>query len=287
MRTPKGFTPADFGSDPWIIEIRGTDSEQAGFHETILALSNGHLGSRGSLEQGDPRHQPGVLVNGFHETWSIDYPEAAYGYAKTGQTILYAPDTTGLKVVVDGRPLDLASAEVIRKLDMRQGLVSTTAIWPEITVRWSRLVSLSRRHLLAMRAEVDGRRGGRIGFESGRIGFESGRIRFESGWRNRQDTDYLSVVEKESDPRRARSFGRRVLHAGPVKVEGASVAVVFRTARSGMDLALAVDHGRRSHKHRSDFDLDRRVRLHPRRIPDREESGLRSYLEPRPRPKPN
>jgi alpha,alpha-trehalose phosphorylase len=236
VRTPKGFTPADFGSDPWIIEIRGTDPEQAGFHETILALSNGHLGARGSLEQGDPRHEPGVLINGFHETWSIDYPEAAYGYAKTGQTILYAPDTTGLTVVVDGRPLDLARAEVTRKLDLRQGLVSTTAVWPEITVRWSRLVSLTRRHLLALRAEVDGRQSSGIGFESGRIGFES-------GWRNRQDTDYLSVVDAESDPRRARSFGRRVLEAGPVEVEGAATAVVFRTLRSGMDVALAVDHG--------------------------------------------
>ncbi len=227
MRTAKGFTPADYGSDPWIIEIRGTDPEKAGFYETILALSNGHIGARGSFEQGEPRHQPGVLVNGFHETWSIDYPESAYGYAKTGQTILYAPDTTGLTVVVDERPLELARAEVTRRLDLRQGLVTTTAVWPDVTVLWSRLVSLSRRHLLALRVEVEAPAGTEI----------------ESGWRNRQDTDYLSVVGAASDPRRARSFGRRVLAAGPVKVEGAAMAVVFRTVRSGMDLALAVDYG--------------------------------------------
>ena len=229
MRTPKGFTPADYGADPWIIEIRGLDPEKAGFHETILALGNGHIGARGSFEQGEPRHQPGVLVNGFHETWPIDYPESAYGYAKTGQTILYAPDTTGLTVVVDDRPLELARAEVNRRLDLRQGLVTTIAVWPDITVRWSRLVSLSRRHLLALRIEVDESKGQGT--------------KIESGWRNRQDTDYRSGVDDDSDPRRGRSFRRRVLQAGPVKVEGAAMTVVFRTVRSGMDLALAIDHG--------------------------------------------
>jgi alpha,alpha-trehalose phosphorylase len=228
VRTAKGFTPRDYGSDPWIIEIGGADPENAGFYETILALSNGHIGARGSFEQGDPRHQPGVFVNGFHETWSIDYPESAYGYAKIGQTILYAPDTTGVTVVAGDRPLVLAEAEVTRRLDLRHGLVTTTAVWPDVTIRWLRLVSLSRRHLLAIRVEVDQLNG-------------TG-IQIVSGWRNRQDTDYLSVVDEDSDPRRARSFERRVLVAGPVEVDGASMATTFRTVRSGMDLALAVDH---------------------------------------------
>ena len=234
MRTAQGFTPADYGFDPWIIEISAADPGRAGFFETILTLSNGHIGARGSFEQGEPRHQPGVLVNGFHETWSIDYPEAAYGYAKTGQTILYAPDTTGLTVLVDDRPLALSEAAVTRRLDLRRGLLTTTAVWPEGTVRWSRLVSLTRRHLIAMRVEVEP---APVQSEQQGTG-----IRIESGWRNRQDTDYLSVVDAESDPRRARSFGHRVLQSGTVKVEAASMAVVFRTVRSGMDLALAIDH---------------------------------------------
>jgi alpha,alpha-trehalose phosphorylase len=238
VRTARGFTPPDYGSDPWIIEIRGADPEKAGFYETILALSNGHIGARGSFEQGGPRHHPGVFVNGFHETWSIDYPESAYGYAKTGQTILYAPDTTGVTVVVDDRPLVLADADVTRRLDLRHGLVTTTAVWPDVTVRWLRLVSLSRRHLLAVRVEVEPSEGTGIQIASGQI--INGQIL--SGWRNRQDTDYLSVLDEDSDPRQARSFGRRVLVAGPVEVEGASMATTFRTVRSGMDLALAVAH---------------------------------------------
>jgi alpha,alpha-trehalose phosphorylase len=240
VRTAREFTPANYGSDPWIIEIGGTDPAKAGFYETILALSNGHIGARGGFEQGDPRHQPGVFVNGFHETWSIDYPETAYGYAKTGQTILYAPDTTGLAVVAEGRPLALAEAEVTRWLDLRRGLVTTVAVWPDLTVRWLRLVSLSRRHLLAVRVEVERQGTGTPAQSKERQGI--GTFQIESGWRNRQDTDYLSVADEDSDPRRARSFQRRTLVAGPIELDDASMTTTFRTVRSGMDLALAIQH---------------------------------------------
>ena len=228
MRIVKEFTPPQYGPDPWVIEIRGADPKKIGLHETILALSNGHLGLRGSFEQGEPRHQPGVLVNGFHETWAISYAEAAYGYATTGQTLLFAPDASGVSIHVDGRPLELASADLTRRLDLRTGIVTTAAVWQDLDAEWSRLVSLTRRDLLAIRLRLEGN--------------DAPAASVVSGWRNRQDTDYLTPSESDSDPRRGRSFGRRVLDAGPMKIEGSSLAMVFRTARSGMDLALALDH---------------------------------------------
>jgi len=239
VRPPKEFTPPDYGSDPWVIEVGGTDPDRAGLHETLLALSNGHIGARGSFEQGEPRHQPGVLVNGFYETWPIEYSEAAYGYARTGQTIVYAPDTTSLTVETDDGPLDLGQAQVNRRLDLRTGILTTTAVWPQVTVKWARLVSLTRRHLLAFRVEWELRKGtGPPAHSEG-----SATPTIVSGWRNRQDTNYLSVGESEFDPRRARSFGRRVFEAGPIKIEAPALSMVFRTARSQMDLALALDHG--------------------------------------------
>ena len=228
MRIVKEFTPPDYGPDPWVIEIRGADPETIGLHESILALSNGHIGVRGSFEQGPPRHQPGLLVNGFHETWAIDYPEAAYGYATTGQTILFAPDATGMSIHIDDHPLELGSAEMTRRLDLRKGVLTTSAVWPELSAQWSRLVSLSRRNLLAIRVRTEGGK--------------ASAATVVSSWRNRQDTDYLAADESGSDPRRARSFGRKVLNAGPMKIESSSLAMIFRTARSGMDLAFALDH---------------------------------------------
>ena len=41
-----------------------------------------------------PRTSRCTLLNGFHETWPIVYPEAAHGFATTGQTILPVPDGT-------------------------------------------------------------------------------------------------------------------------------------------------------------------------------------------------
>ncbi len=60
--------------------------------ETIFALSNGYFGIRGSFDEGRPVHAPGTFVNGFYESWPIVHAEEAYGFAKTGQTIVNVTD---------------------------------------------------------------------------------------------------------------------------------------------------------------------------------------------------
>ena len=64
----------------------------------------------GTPEEGAPANDPGVLLNGFHETWPIVYPEDAYGLARTGQTIVNAPDGSIIRLFVDDEPFDLATA---------------------------------------------------------------------------------------------------------------------------------------------------------------------------------
>ena len=58
----------------------------------MFALGNGYLGVRGAPEEGTPAYDGGMVLNGFHETWPIAYPEDAYGLARTGQTIVAPPD---------------------------------------------------------------------------------------------------------------------------------------------------------------------------------------------------
>ena len=56
-------------------------------------------------------------------TWPIVYGEEAYGFAKTGQTILNVPDGKILKLYVDDEPLYLPTANLLefeRTLDMRR-----------------------------------------------------------------------------------------------------------------------------------------------------------------------
>src|SRR6516165_3830839 len=100
--------------------------------ETLFALANGYIGIRGSFDEGAPAFQKGTLINGFHETWPILYPESAYGYARTGQTIVNVPDGTLIRLYVDDEPFDLERAALVgyeRTLDMRTGILTRDLIW--------------------------------------------------------------------------------------------------------------------------------------------------------------
>ena len=98
----------------------------------MFALSNGYFGVRGTFDEGMPAHSPGVFVSGFHEQWPILHAEAAYGLARTGQTIVNVPDATMLRLYVDDEPLFVATArmrEYSRILDMRAGTLTRELVW--------------------------------------------------------------------------------------------------------------------------------------------------------------
>jgi Glycosyl hydrolase family 65, N-terminal domain len=51
-----------------------------------------------------PASNPGVFLNGFYESWPIVYGESAYGFAKTGQTIVNATDAKIIRLYIDDEP---------------------------------------------------------------------------------------------------------------------------------------------------------------------------------------
>ena len=144
--------------DPWRLVEKRYNHRRMPQMETLFALSNGYLGIRGTFDEGTPVFQTGTLVNAFHETWPIVYPESAYGYANTGQTIVNAPDGTLIRLYVDDEPFDLARATLVeyeRALDMRTGLLERDVTWEtgsgkRIRVRSRRLVSFEHRHIAAV-----------------------------------------------------------------------------------------------------------------------------------------
>ena len=46
--------------------------------ESLFALSNGHIGLRGNLEEGEPHGLPGTYLNGFYETRPLPYAEIGF-----------------------------------------------------------------------------------------------------------------------------------------------------------------------------------------------------------------
>jgi alpha,alpha-trehalose phosphorylase len=110
----------------------GFSERWMGNAETIFTLANGFLGIRGTFEEGRPAIERGTFLNGFHETWPIVHAEEAYGFARTGQTIVNVPDATLLKLYVDDEPLFLPTArltEYERELDFRDGILRRDLNW--------------------------------------------------------------------------------------------------------------------------------------------------------------
>src|ERR1043165_4630786 len=112
--------------DAWRITEERFDPHLLAAHESVFAVSNGYLGVRGTPEEGSPVRDPGVILNGLHETWPIVYPEDAYGLAPTGQTIVNATDGSIIRLFFDDEPFDLATAAIVRferVLDLAGGVL--------------------------------------------------------------------------------------------------------------------------------------------------------------------
>jgi alpha,alpha-trehalose phosphorylase len=228
-----------FGEEVWSLTWSGLREVAA--LESIFSLSNGFLGVRASFEQGPPSHQAGSLINGFHEVWLITYAEPAYGYANVGQTILYVPDAVGLAYLDADGPRSLFGAEVVRTLDLKKGTLVTHARWPDLELRWERLVSLVHPGIMAIRVE-----GGGPDSE------------FASGWRNRHDVEDVDTVELVFDPRSARTLPTRALSSGELMTENGIPQTAFRTMASDLSLAVAASHHADSVTIRR-FDVDELV----------------------------
>ena len=111
---------------------------------------------RGNPEEGRDAFEHGTYVNGFHETWPIRHAEAAFGFARTGQTIVNVPDAKLMKLYVDDEPLVIGTADLEhyeRSLDFRDGVLRRSLVWrtpsgKRVRVDSTRMVSMTQRHLV-------------------------------------------------------------------------------------------------------------------------------------------
>ncbi len=227
-----------YPSDEWqIIETTFTH-EWIGNAETIFSLANGFLGVRGLFEEGRPAVEEAMFCNGFHETWDIVHAEEAYGFARTGQTIVNVPDTTIIKLYVDDEPLYLPTARITeyeRKLDFRDGVLRRDMNWAspsgkQVHVKSSRLISLEYRHVGAIRYEVT-------------IDTKAPVV-ISSQMLNRQDSRPTDEPRNGAtgDPRRAKAFTHRVLNAREHHDEDQRIVTGYRTTNSRMTLGVGIDH---------------------------------------------
>ena len=152
----------DYPADEWNVIETGFHPEFLAQFETMLALGNGYLGMRGCPEEGGPNAENGTFINGFYETRPIVYGEEAYGFAKTGQTIVNVTDSKIIKLFVDDEPFWLPNARCLhydRRLNMQSGTLDREILWEtpagkQVLITSRRLVSFAHRHVAAISYQV-------------------------------------------------------------------------------------------------------------------------------------
>lgn len=159
-------TLSSLPTNPWRLVETRWDPEANLLRETLFALGNGHIGTRGShdeawLGEADASME-GTYVNGFYDTEAIRYPENAYGFARLNEFMLNLPNAKGVEIAIDGERFNLATGVILayeRSLDFREGILVRSVEWKSpagrrVRIVSKRLVSLSRSAILAQSVTV-------------------------------------------------------------------------------------------------------------------------------------
>jgi alpha,alpha-trehalose phosphorylase len=149
--------------EPWRLRETELDLEVLAQSESLFALSNGHIGWRGNLDEAEPYGVPGSYLNGVYESRPLPYAEAGYGYPEAGQTMINVTNAKVIRLLVEDQPFDVRHGKLRaheRSLDFRSGLLDRHVEWVSsgghgVRVRSTRLVSLVQRSIAAIVYEIE------------------------------------------------------------------------------------------------------------------------------------
>ncbi|MDQ3850064.1 MAG: family 65 glycosyl hydrolase, partial [Actinomycetota bacterium] len=220
-----------FAVDPWSIPERELHLDLLAQSESIFALSNGHIGLRGNLDEGEPAGAPGTFLNAFYEIRPLPYAEGGYGYPEAGQTMINVTNGKVIRLLVDDEPFDVRYGRLVRHervLDLRAGVLRRDVEWISpagqgIRLRSTRLVSFVQRSVAAILYEIE-----TVGAPA-RIVVQSELVANEP------------LPEQGDDPRAAAALRAPLVaeHHTHGDLHG---ALVHRTRASKLRMAAAMDH---------------------------------------------
>jgi alpha,alpha-trehalose phosphorylase len=220
-----------FAVEPWCVTEHELHLDALARTESVFALSNGHIGLRGNLDEGDPHGLPGTYLNSVYESRPLPYGERGYGYPESGQTVINVTNGKLFRLLVDDEPFDVRYGTLDshrRQLDLRAGTLERQVEWHSpagdgIRLTSTRLVSLSQRAVAAVCYEVEPiDRSLRVVVQSELVANEA-------------------LPDQGPDPRTA-----AVLES-PLEMEehsasGTEALMVHRTRQSGLRVASAMRH---------------------------------------------
>jgi alpha,alpha-trehalose phosphorylase len=221
-----------FPVEPWRLRETALDLSVLAQSESLFALSNGHIGLRANLDEGEPHALPGTYLNSVFELRPLPYAEAGYGYPESGQTVINVTNGKLIRLLVDDEPFDVRYGQLHsheRTLDLRAGTLDRLADWStpsgrRIRVTSRRLVSLTQRAIAAIHYTVEPLDDAPV-----RVVVQSELVANEQ----------LPVSER--DPRVAASL-EEPLVAEHQAAHSLSAVLVHSTKESGLRVASAYDH---------------------------------------------
>jgi alpha,alpha-trehalose phosphorylase len=152
-----------FRTEPWSLTEDRLHLDLLAQTESVFALSNGHIGLRGNLDEGDPHGLPGSYLGSFYELRPLPYAEALYAEPDESQTVVNVTNGKIIRLMVDDEVLDVRYGDLRRherRVDFRAGTLERTLEWESpgrraVRVRSTRLVSFTHRAVFAVCYEVE------------------------------------------------------------------------------------------------------------------------------------
>ena len=220
-----------FDNDGWSLTENRLEFDLLPHTESLFALSNGHVGWRGILDEGEPHGLPGTYLNGVHELHPLPYAEAGYGYPESGETVINVTNGKIIRLLVDDEPFDVRYGTLVshtRCLDLRTGVLRREVVWTSpagrtVRIRSTRLVSLTQRAIAAVRYEVEPLD------HTVRIVLQSELVANEE------------LPNRHDDPRAAAALSDPLVN-DVHSVSDSRITLVHTVRHSGMRVAAAMDH---------------------------------------------
>ncbi|MFD5586674.1 glycoside hydrolase family 65 protein [Streptomyces sp. NPDC127063] len=220
-----------FTVEPWCLRATDLDVDVLAQTESVFALSNGHIGWRGNLDEGEPHGLPGTYLCGVHELRPLPYAEPRYGSPESGQTVINVTNGKLIRLLIDDEPLDIRYGELLqheRALDFQAGVLHRRAEWSSpsghtVRITSTRLVSFVQRSIAAVCYEVEPVDGPlRVVVQSELVANEQ--------------------LPAASDDPRAATVLQSPLAAREHHALGARAGLVHSTRHSSLSVAAVMDH---------------------------------------------
>lgn len=224
----------------WEISEDKFEKDKIQVNETLFHTANGYLGVRANYEEGVAEGVPstrGCYINGFYETYKIQYNRKNPGDPEFSESIMNLTDAQTIELWLDDEKFSLFEGTILsyeRKLDMKNGIVTRSIDWQSpkkkrIQLVIKRLASFVQKELFIINYSVKS------------INFH-GNIRFTSTLFNSILSDLKALTTSGKVDLRAGYGAKAFLSTQKVFAEGDIGCMVSKTKNSNLDLSCCVFH---------------------------------------------